>query len=446
MEKVESTGAIYSHWLALQLYDLIQQQGSKESTRGGYEFSIGGATIQLDCSSLERMVACVQSIAAMHNAPSQRRGRGTMSDTALQSSELTVTALLCRELDRFLFPDARVGACLHQLPTRVRHSTPDRADFYIVKLGGDHLPCTTPIGVSDYKQHDEGGATIESFGYSAELMSTGHDLDDYVVHLVFPWTSHVLKLQLHLGLHGRVLVIDIHKANRVADEALKVLFCAMYAAVHVCIRQSLTSPSPCISPWQTLSLSNALTRHSSHKVPCRVFEKEGVVYKLYDTKVDAPMFVLAKDYLPGAELQNLSSDERFQCLKYAFIEDCGTKTPSQFASVLKQLHDIHRRGFVHADIREANIVFGPTSARAQLIDFDLAAAEGTAYPQDYNHRQIYERHSKARAGNTRAASHDRFALSQIMSNAGCSQQYVMAVRGCGSLSAIADAILEGERD
>ena len=423
------------------MYDLIQQQGSMEITSGGYVFSIGGDTIQLDCRSLERMVECAQSISSMHNAPSLRRGRGTMSDTALQSSELTVTALLCRELDRFLFPDASVGACLHQMPTRIRHSTPDRADFYIVKLGGDHLPCTTPIGVSDYKQHDEGLATIESFGYSAQLMSTGHDLDDYGVHLVFPCTSHVLKLQMHMGMYGRSLVIDIHKAD-----ALKVLFCAMYAAVHVCIRQSLNYPSPCISPMPTLSLSDAITRHSSHRVPCRVFEKEGYVYKLYDTKVDSPMFVLAKEYLPGAYLINLSRDERFQCLKYEFIEECGTKTPSQFASVLKQLHDIHLRGYVHADIREANIVFGPTSDRAKIIDFDLAAAEGTEYPQDYNHRQIYERHRKARAGHTREYSHDRFSLSQIMSNSGCSRQYVMDVRGSGSLSDIADSILEGERD
>ena len=116
MERVQSTGAIYSHWLALQMYDLIQQQGSMEITSGGYVFSIGGDTIQLDCRSLERMVECAQSISSMHNAPSQRRGRGTMSATALQSSELTVTALLCRDDSYFL---------MHQMPTRIRHSTPD---------------------------------------------------------------------------------------------------------------------------------------------------------------------------------------------------------------------------------------------------------------------------------------------------------------------------------
>lgn len=36
---------------------------------------------------------------------------------ALKKSEVSLTSLLARELDRFLFPDA--GSCLYQLPVSV---------------------------------------------------------------------------------------------------------------------------------------------------------------------------------------------------------------------------------------------------------------------------------------------------------------------------------------
>ena len=92
-----------------------------------------------------------------------------------------MTALLSRELDRFLFPDASVGACLHQLLVHINATTPERPDFCIMKLGSDNLPIR-PIGISDLKKEGLCAAVIENFGYSSRLMCTRHDMNDFAVH------------------------------------------------------------------------------------------------------------------------------------------------------------------------------------------------------------------------------------------------------------------------
>ena len=113
----------------------------------------------------------------MNASPEARPGRGILCDPSLQEKEVTATALLARELDRFLFSDTSKarGACLHQLPVACTHHTPERADFYIVELGTDSTDGTDglperPIGVADYKNIDFKKACIESFGYSTRLM------------------------------------------------------------------------------------------------------------------------------------------------------------------------------------------------------------------------------------------------------------------------------------
>ena len=90
--------------------------------------------MEIKCDSIKRIVNCVKSISLLPTTGSlfQRPVRGIFSERSLQSTELTLTALLARELDRFPFPDPSVGACLHQFPVHIRSGTPERADIYIV--------------------------------------------------------------------------------------------------------------------------------------------------------------------------------------------------------------------------------------------------------------------------------------------------------------------------
>lgn len=76
------------------------------------------------------------------------------------------------------------------------------------------------------------------------------------------------------------------------------------------------------------------------------------------------------------------------------------------------LHQVHEAGYVHGDIRDANMVFrGDTSF---LIDFDLAREEGQKYPFEYRYDSFLMRHRDARPFNEMKKAHDRHSLCSIM--------------------------------
>ena len=198
MEKITTTGAIYSHWLAVALYNLIKSQLQQQSCMDVWSeeehvsFTFEEETLKLKRSSIRRMVTWAKSILALPHHGQRKPGGSIMSDLLLQSSEMSLTALLSRELDRFLFPDPSVGACLHQLPVYAKYPDPERADFYILKFH-DKLP-DRPIGISDFKKGACGRAEKESFAYSSRLMCEPHSVEgEYICHLVFPCTCQLLK-------------------------------------------------------------------------------------------------------------------------------------------------------------------------------------------------------------------------------------------------------------
>ena len=179
-------GGIYCHWFALELYNLKKALESEPTTE---ELPLCEKSFLIRSSSVDRLVNAYRSIVEMNAFPEARPGRGILCDTILQGAEVTATALLARELDRFLFSDTSKahGACLHQLPVACENSQhiPERADFYIVELGTDGLP-KRPIGVADYKNVDFRNACIESFGYSTRLMQKRCNHETFVAQLVFP--------------------------------------------------------------------------------------------------------------------------------------------------------------------------------------------------------------------------------------------------------------------
>ena len=70
-------------------------------------------------------------------------------------------------------------------------------------------------------------------------MSTRCGVNDFVVQLC---TSNVLKLQLHVGMHKRILVMEIYQANMRDDKNMQLFI------------MGLSLNKPCISPMPSLSL------------------------------------------------------------------------------------------------------------------------------------------------------------------------------------------------
>jgi hypothetical protein len=60
------------------------------------------------------------------------------------------------------------------------------------------------------------------------------------------------------------------------------------------------------------------------------------------------------------------------------------KTPKAFLPIIDQLEMLHKKGFVHGDIRAFNTVFGVEEDQGWLIDFDFGGTPGRMYPTGYH--------------------------------------------------------------
>lgn len=112
----------------------------------------------------------------------------------------------------------------------------------------------------------------------------------------------------------------------------------------------------------------------------------------------------------------LTTDRHVQCLRYDYIE--GSHTPThhiQFETIFDDLCSLHDSGVVHSDIRKQNFLFSRDGSKhAWMIDFDLAGKPGSRYPTTYNHHEIGECHSEARANQPRKMVHDLHSLRYII--------------------------------
>jgi hypothetical protein len=63
----------------------------------------------------------------------------------------------------------------------------------------------------------------------------------------------------------------------------------------------------------------------------------------------------------------------------------GARKLTSFVPVISQLEALHRKGFVHGDIRGFNVVFGTRDDKEEgwLIDFDFGGTRGRKYPKGY---------------------------------------------------------------
>ena len=78
-------------------------------------------------------------------------------------------------------------------------------------------------------------------------------MNDYVVQLVFPATREWIKLELHVGIHGRILVIEINDQVSIHDsESIHKFFCVLYGAIHYLITNPIKNEEPCVSLTQSI--------------------------------------------------------------------------------------------------------------------------------------------------------------------------------------------------
>ena len=423
---------LFTHWFAIEVYNAyLTAQKQLKSQQYPVKIVLDGSMYFIEKSKLENVVEAIGKIVMNYTKRQDIRGCGLRAPT-LKVCEATFSCMYARALDRFLFPDERIGACFHQGPTRNNSGTTERADIYIAPLR-DFSPMA-PVLVSDVKLNELDVAKKETTLYSAESL----DAKTFPVLQAIPGTLVKTALQVHVFVDGNILIIPVIESD-IDDRAL---LCSLYAAIqYICCHPLSTKPQDHPMPfkkWECVPLCD-----NDKREECRVFcrSDKRTVYKLFDTVFDCnsyPNFdLLQKLQLGGLDKQNLTTDERCVMIQYDYIEgDHNPQRLRQFAGVCRKLHKVHTEGYIHGDIREANIIFN--DSESDLIDFDLAQGVGGIYPLGYNHFDV--RHQDARGGIEMKREHDRHALAKIMESvhdANQHQRIIDMVNGSRTLDSVA---------
>ena len=294
-----------------------------------------------------------------------------------------------------------------------------------------------PVLVSDVKLNELQVAKKETTLYSVTCAES-LDAKTFPVLLAIPGTIVKTALQVHVFADGNILIIPVIESD-IDDRAL---LCSLYAAIqYICCHPLSTKPQDqpmSLKKWECVPLCD-----NDKREKCRVFcrSDKRTVYKLFDTIFDCnshPNFdLLQKLQLGGLDKQNLTIDERCVMIQYDYIEgDHNPQRLRQFAGVCRKLHKVHTEGYIHGDIREANIIFN--DSESDLIDFDLAQGAGGTYPLGYNHFDV--RHQDARGGFEMKQEHDRHALAKIMESVHDANQHkriIDMVNGSWTLDSVA---------
>ena len=345
--------------------------------------------------------------------------RGVMSSSACRSAEITWTGFCHPHLNKLLFHHyAYVGICTHQGPSRKRKrrgkplsGNPDIADIadWSVYQQVSFMP-GFPVSFTDCKLVDIEHASRTSLCHSVNGIQSQKPSTDWPLLISIPSLPNTTRLELHIPCEHGMWVLPI--VTGCLWE--KALLCAFYYAVHSLLAYRGTTTNPLAHNLPIVDGVPLKTEEDGEKL--RIFlVNNTTVHKYFDTtsNICIPNYGIIKDYgsLSGLKLEDATTDGKVKVLIYDYIQgDHNPKSVSQFKGALTTLKLLHESGYVHGDIRLANIIF--TDDSSYLIDFDLTRKVKTRYPIGYS--VLGERHKGARSGEEMLYEHDRHSMSKIM--------------------------------
>ena len=399
------------------MYNVYLKAKARPRTKTFVEFELGKGKFTLTEEHIRFGVESVQA-ACKVSSSSSSSVRGITSSTSLCSYELSFSCLYSRALDRFLFQDARKGACLHQTPSRVRqkgnNNTVEKVDICALPFLASFQP-DGPILVADVNNSMFEAADKESLLYAVNGVSVQCGQMHWPLQIGIPGTRELSELQVYVPLDGGLWRLPIAQCSPYDSAFL----CTLYVATNYLCRfgatTNLDGPPECPIPKEDMmgQWGYRPLEDKNH----RVFTNDLYVFKLYDTQMEE-VFHVNKSLLETAGLEDvsvtdLSIDGRLQMLKYKFIS--GSHAPikiGDFRGALVCLQKVHSSGYIHGDIRIENIVFG--NGTSYLIDFDLARKQedSPCYPRKYNYFSI--RHASAKASMPMDKEHDIFSMKKVM--------------------------------
>ena len=416
---------IYMHWFGLDMLKAYQS-AKLQIGKGEYPIKIDldESTYMIDQDSLQNVTTAIRCACKICPDRELTQGRhGLMSLPDVRSTELAFSCLVSRALDRFIFPDDTTGACLHQAPCRKDKNTPKKADIYIVKFNEGFIP-GDPLSLSDIKNLDFDHTDRETTLYSGVGVEEGGCLDQFPVLIGVPTTYHKLELQVLVNVEGMIWKLVVANGSP-SDGAI---LCTLRAGVHYLMEQDMLMMS---EPLQSPEPYKEMSLYSICGPTERVFHKKDTdaVVKFFDTEdenddffnphIMADLIKKCPTILPQTKLSHDPTERVYQ-LSYRYIPGIDGRARQgdkfelkQFLGVVETLSDMHQNGFVHGDIRLANMVF-PKDGKSSLIDFDFVGKHSNSvYFSRYN-CELQVRDSRARPNSPMKMEHDRAALKNVI--------------------------------
>jgi hypothetical protein len=401
---------LYGHWFGLEIYNMYlsakeQLQNDLPEIKLG-NFSIAKSVLN-ECSKGLKKQCGLKDLPDMD-------GRGIMASSACRSQEITWTGFCQPHLQKLLFHRYSTGICVHQGPSRKRKrkgkpisGNPDMADWSVYQQV-NYVP-GFPVSFSDGKLVDIEHASRTSVCHSVNGIHCHKATPNWPLLISIPSLPDTTRLELHIPCVQGMWVLPIVSAFLWE----KALLCAFYYAVHSLLAYKGTTKDPLA---HNMPIFGGIPLKTEEGEKVRIFcVNNTTVHKYFDTtaKVYIPNYEIIRDYgnLHAVKLDNATTDGRIKVLTYEYIEgDHRPTSVSQFKGALTTLKVLHEAGFVHGDIRLANIIF--TLDNSYLIDFDLSRKAGSIYPIGY--AVLGERHKDARSGTVMLPEHDRHSMSKIM--------------------------------
>lgn len=377
----------YYHWMALYLRDKFTDDPHE------IKFTLDDVEVDVPTQALDTVIEQF----------------GLVPDKEWEN-EYELTSQVNRYLDRFYFNDAQVkeGAVLAQYPLQGTR----RGDSCIVLYGEDWKIKHPVLGVNDSKLATSKlpKAVQESRLYSLCAVSVCESDSKFPYIFSFPICGSSIELEMHIVVNQKLHCIEICKASFHKADELKGFFILTNAIVRWANKRNSERCSSVplgIMPKKGLELFDKFNDRN-------VFLKDSKVYKFFlNDGYKHPNIELMKSLdIKNVELVKLSKE--YSLLSYSYI-DGGLKPVfiEQIMVLAERLECVHKKGLVHGDVREGNLIFGQTKDVAYLIDFDYTTKVGEKYPIRYN-SNVKERHVGAKGGYQMTCDHDWYSLIYIM--------------------------------
>lgn len=428
----------YIHWFANGLCDVVDQvrvQTEVDSSEPltlkleGEEFTIDRAALQVVSASIKQYA---QISSTTESAPG-----GIMGNSQLRACEIVYTGLTGDALRTFLDHEHTFTAramFIHQAPSRKREGARgiEVADYGIAPYLRNTFYPGPYIAVWDGKRQSEdfNRADRQSAYYQINnlTLNEGISRTEWPVTVGMPGTKECSELQVYVpAAQSRLWRTAICKGNPWDVDLLGTFYVAIHYLLNHPIRQ-------CHAPTVSMPEKGLDVKGVHQGDLCyRIYRYQDQVVKLY--KNDNVRFHHNIELLEAIGLQHkLTNHGRFSSLSRKYI-DAGHQPQSAgaFKGIITILNKIHDKGFVHGDIRIANMLFG--EEESTLIDFDLARPEGKTYSQYFRPRLNWKgtniRHATAQPWAYMKKEHDRYSLAMIISLSFPSDE--LAVKICDDL-------------